>query len=58
MLRDPCGTFYPQVRHAGIRNAQHRARLLPIQNEVRLREQAADIGARVMPRHRVIGVPK
>lgn len=53
-VRDLCGTFYPQG--VGIGDAQHRARLLAIQDKVRLLEQATDVGARVMPRHRMVGV--
>jgi hypothetical protein len=31
-LRDPCGTFYPQGRLARVRDAQHGARFLTIQD--------------------------
>ena len=41
---------------SGIGDAQYGARLLAIQEQVRLLEQAADIGTRVMAGHRMIGV--
>src|SRR6266850_1988401 len=56
VLPDLCRTFYPQLASVRIRNAQGGARLLAIQHEVCLLEQAANVGARVMPRHRMIGV--
>jgi hypothetical protein len=58
LLSDLCRTFYAQARRRSVRNAQYSARFLPIENQVRLPEQAADIGARVMAGHRMIGVAK
>ena len=56
LLPDLCRTFYPQLVSVRIRNAQDGARLLAIQHQIRLVEQAPDVGARVMARHRMIGV--
>jgi hypothetical protein len=53
LLSDLCRTFYAQARRRSVRNAQYSARFLPIENQVRLPEQAADIGARVMAGHRM-----
>ncbi len=57
-LRDPCGTFYPQNGLARVRDTQHSARFLTIQDEVRLLEQATDIRTRVVASHGMIGVAK
>ena len=56
LLPDLCRTFYPQLASIRVRDAQHGPRFLAIQHEVCLLEQAANVGARVMPRHRMIGV--
>ena len=56
LLRDLCGTFYPQAWCFRNCDAQHRTRFLPIQDQVRLLEQAANVGACVVPRHRPIRV--
>jgi hypothetical protein len=48
MLRDTCGTFYPQRRLPRVGDTQHRARFLTIQDQVRLFEQATDIRTRVV----------
>ena len=57
-LRDPCGTFYPQNGLARVRDAQHSARFLTIQDQVRLLEQATNIRTRVVAGHGMIGVAK
>jgi hypothetical protein len=57
-LRDPCGTFYPQNGLACVRDTQHGARLLTIQDQVRLLEQATNIRTRVVAGHGMIGVAK
>jgi hypothetical protein len=41
VLRDSCGTFYPQHGLPRVRDTQHGARFLTIQDEIRLPEQAA-----------------
>jgi hypothetical protein len=56
LLPDPCRTVCPQGACVGFRDAQHGARLLAIQLQVGLLEQAPDIRARIMSRHRMIGV--
>jgi len=49
MLPDLCRTFCPQG--IGVRDAQHRARFFAIEHEIRLLEQAPDVGACVMAGH-------
>ena len=56
-LPDLCRTSYAQASFR-IRDAQDRARLLAIQDEVCLLEQEPDFGARAVPRHRMAGVAK
>ena len=56
MLPDLCRTFYPQFASVRIGDAQPGPRVLAIQHEVCLLEQAANVGARVMASHRMIGV--
>ena len=51
-----CRTLYPQLVSVRIRNAQDGARLLAIQHQIRLVEQAPNIRTRVVAGHRVIGV--
>ena len=58
LLPDPCRTFCPQRRLSRVRDTQHGACFLTIQDQVRLLEQATDIGARVMAGHRMIGMAK
>src|ERR1700724_2210992 len=57
-LRDPCGTFYPQNGLARVRDTQHGARFLAIQDQVRLLEQPTNIRTRVVAGHGMIGVAK
>ena len=56
MLRDLCGTFYPQRGLPRVRDTQRGARFLTIQDQVRLLEQPAHIRTRVVAGHRMIGV--
>jgi hypothetical protein len=57
-LWECCGTFVLQRSfcYLTIRHAQHGACLLPVQHQIRLAQQAADVGARVMADHRLRGV--
>src|SRR5258706_4955981 len=63
LLRDRCGSRYPQAlsrRPYGpaVGQPQHGARLVPVQHEIRQGHEPPDVGARVVPGHRVLGVPK
>jgi len=56
ILPDLCRTLYPQA--LCVRNAQHRARFLSSQHQVRLPKQSADVGARIVACHRMVGIAK
>ena len=51
LLRDSCGTFYPQRGFPRVGDTKHSARFLAIQDQIRLFEQATDIRTRVVTGH-------